>query len=99
MREQDMKETLFIPQNEAVKWCDKKIGYYGDGYGEGKQQAEIALYKEFANISSVTVRIPYVAKTERLYYYCKCIVTGKAMKNLWAELWPASEAAMFPTHI
>lgn len=79
-RSADIKESSFEPQKEALEWCNKIVGDYGIGYGDGKRQAEIALYKEFPEVSAVTVRIPYVTKTERLYYYCRCIVKEIPMK-------------------
>ncbi|WP_288957494.1 polysaccharide pyruvyl transferase family protein [uncultured Desulfovibrio sp.] len=71
----DMKEDLFDPYRIPVEICDTSVGY-----GKGKRQAEAFAYQHFKYIPTVTVRLPYVAKTDRLYYYCKCIVKQLPMK-------------------
>ena len=70
-----MKEDLFDPYRIPVEICDTSVGY-----GKGKRQAEAFAYQHFKYIPTVTVRLPYVAKTDRLYYYCKCIVKQLPMK-------------------
>ena len=72
---QNMKESLFDPYKTKLIWNDINAGYV-----EGKQQAECALVQHYKNLDSVIVRIPYVTKTDRLYYYCKNIIQGNTMK-------------------
>lgn len=65
----DMKEEHFDPYKLTVELCDQRAGYV-----KGKQQAEAVVYQKHSNVPAVTVRIPYVTKTERLYYYCNHVV-------------------------
>lgn len=65
----DLRESDFNPYISKQEWCDVNVGYQ-----KGKQQAEIAVYQMFPNISAVTVRIPYVVPTDRLLYYCNHII-------------------------
>ena len=74
-REANMKESSIKPEIGKFQWCDESVGY-----GLGKLYAEKAVYRYFPDISSVTVRIPYVTKTDRLYYYARCISKGIPMK-------------------
>ncbi|MBO6294020.1 MAG: Coenzyme F420 hydrogenase/dehydrogenase, beta subunit C-terminal domain [Selenomonas sp.] len=71
----DMKEAHFDPYKIQMKLCAPSVGYV-----EGKRQAEAVIYQKYKNISAVTVRIPYVAPTERLYYYCKNMIDGTPMR-------------------
>ena len=71
----DMKEDYFNPYNLSVEICDTSAGYV-----KGKRQAEAIVYQNYKNIPSVTVRIPYVTKTDRLFYYCRNIVNQTSMK-------------------
>lgn len=64
----DMREEYFNPYNIRVELCDTHVGYV-----RGMQQAEAIVYNQYKNIPSVTVRIPYVTKTDRLFYYCRNI--------------------------
>lgn len=70
----DLKETDFNPYTVKQVWCGQDVGYQ-----KGKQQAEAAVYQAFKNVSAVTVRVPYVTKTERLMYYCNSIVQQTPM--------------------
>lgn len=70
----DLKEEDFDSKKMPLEWNEMSAGYI-----KGKQQAECAVLQEYKNISGVVIRIPYVTKTERLYYYCNCIVQGIAM--------------------
>jgi len=70
----NMKETMFDPYTLPVELCDASAEY-----GKGKRQAEAIAYQWYAHVPKVTVRIPYVTKTDRLYYYCKCIAKGIPM--------------------
>lgn len=63
-----LSEKDFIPNSYPYKLVDGNVQY-----GEGKRQAECAAYQNYPNIPTVTVRIPYVTNTERIYFYCKCI--------------------------
>ena len=68
-RSANIKEEAFNPYNLPLELCDTGVGYQ-----KGKRQAEAIVYQKYENIPAVTVRIPYVTKTDRLYYYCKNIV-------------------------
>lgn len=71
----NMKESLFDPYKTKLIWNDVDAGYVA-----GKQQAECAVAQKYKNLNPVIVRIPYVTKTDRLYYYCKNIIQGNTMK-------------------
>lgn len=71
----NIKETKFNPFSTELRWCGSEIGY-----GTGKRQAECAIYQEYKDISSVTVRLPYVAKTDRILFYVRNIINGIPMK-------------------
>ena len=70
----NLKESDFDPIHYSQKWCDVDVSY-----GEGKKQAECAIYQKYPSTKAVTVRIPYVTNTDRLYFYCKNILTGTPM--------------------
>ena len=70
----DMKEEYFNPYKLHVE-----IRSVTAGYIKGKRLAEAIAYQHFKNLSVTTVRIPYVTKTDRLFYYCKNIVNQDAM--------------------
>lgn len=65
----DMHEEHFNPYSFPVELCTQSVGYV-----KGKQSAETIVYKKFPEVSAVTVRIPYVTPTDRIYYYCQHIV-------------------------
>ena len=71
----DLKEEEFNPYKINQEWCDMSAGYQ-----KGKRQAEATIYQIFSEIPAVTVRIPYVTKTDRLFYYCRNIVNQTPMK-------------------
>lgn len=62
----DMKESYFNPYILPFEVCNISAGYV-----KGKRQAECIAYQKYKQIPSITVRIPYVTKTDRLFYYCK----------------------------
>lgn len=70
----NLLEADFDPYKIEQKWCGTNVGYQ-----EGKRQAEAAVYQKFPNIEAITVRVPYVTKTDRLLYYCRNIISGEAM--------------------
>ncbi len=70
----EMKETYFDPYKESVEIKSTSVGYV-----RGKRSAESIAYQKFPEKNIVTVRIPYVAPTDRLYYYCEHIVNNKSM--------------------
>lgn len=70
----DMREEDFNPYAMQAEIRGVSVGYV-----KGKQLAEAIAYQHFKNISVTTVRIPYVTKTDRLFYYCKNIVTQTPM--------------------
>jgi len=65
----DMKEERFDPYRLPLEICDQTVGYV-----KGKRQAEAIVYQNYKHVDAVTIRIPYVTKTDRLYYYCRSIV-------------------------
>lgn len=71
----DMKESYFNPYKELCEIKSTNVGYV-----RGKRQAEAVAYQRFFDKNIITVRIPYVTPTERLYYYCDHIVNKKPMK-------------------
>lgn len=73
-KKKDLKESDFNPLKNPMKWVDTSAGYV-----VGKRQAEDALYQRYGNLHGITVRIPYVTKTDRLYYYCSHIINQKPM--------------------
>ena len=70
-----LTEEDFNPLEYDLKWQDVSDGTYG----EGKRQAEAALCQQYNNIQSVMVRIPYVSKTDRIYFYVKNTIHGIPM--------------------
>lgn len=70
----DQQESDFNPRNAKLKWVNADVGY-----GYGKQQAECAVFQQFDKVPAIAVRIPYVVPTDRLSYYCDCIVNGEPM--------------------
>ena len=60
-RSANIKEEAFNPYNLPLELCDTGVGYQ-----KGKRQAEAIVYQKYENIPAVTVRIPYVTKTDRL---------------------------------
>ena len=70
----DMREEYFNPYNLQVEIRGVSVGYV-----KGKRLAEAVAYQYFKNLPVTTVRIPYVTKTDRLFYYCKSIVKQEAM--------------------
>ena len=71
----NMKEEMFEPHAIPLEMCNMSVDY-----GKGKRQAEAMAYQKYSDIPAVSVRIPYVAKTERLYYYAKNVVMQIPMK-------------------
>ena len=69
-----LREEKFNPYKITQSWNGM-----GAGYVAGKQQAEAAVYQVFSDISAVTVRIPYVTKTDRILFFCKNVVAGIPM--------------------
>lgn len=67
-------EEKFNPFNIEQRWNNPNSGYVA-----GKRQAEAAVFQYYSQIAATAVRIPYVTKTDRLYYYCKNIVKGIPM--------------------
>lgn len=51
----------------------------GEKYSKGKALCEAYAYQKFPKTSVVTVRIPFVVPTDRLYYYCQGIVKQTPM--------------------
>ena len=74
-------EELFNPLNYRFNTDVNNVEYgkYTKYYSEGKRASEAIVYQKYKNIHSVTVRIPYVTKTDRLLYYCKNILNNIPM--------------------
>lgn len=70
----DLKETDYNPMDIQQEWCGMDVGYQ-----KGKRQAEATVFQKYPDISAVTVRVPYVTKTDRLLYYCRNIINDCAM--------------------
>lgn len=68
-------EDAFDASALPLKW-----NFVNANYARGKREAEAAVVQAYPDISHVIVRVPYVSKTERLYYYCSHIVNGIPMK-------------------
>lgn len=64
----DIHENMFNPYIYNSELCNTGVGYI-----EGKRRAEAIVYQKYSQFDSVTVRIPYVTPTDRLFYYCKNI--------------------------
>ena len=75
----DMKESVFDPFKITPEIKRIQPDYASPEYGLGKRLAEAIAYQKHSNVKTVTVRIPYVTKTERLYYYCKNIIKQTPM--------------------
>lgn len=71
----DLREEMFNPCTIISTLCNTSVGYM-----EGKRQAEAIAYQKYSEIPSVTVRIPYVTKTDRLYYYVRNTMKQIPMK-------------------
>lgn len=66
----DIVEKEFECEKYPLIWNEMSAGYI-----EGKRQAECAIMQFYkGKVNPVLIRIPYVTKTERLYFYCDCIV-------------------------
>lgn len=74
-KKEGMQETYFDASSYEMAWS-----FVDDDYARGKRNAEAAVVQGYPGMSHVIVRIPYVSKTGRLYYYCSHIVNGIAMK-------------------
>lgn len=72
----EIVEKDFDVFGEKADLKDIVLDYSSKEYGMGKRLAESYLYQNYKNVSAVTVRIPYVVPTDRLYVYCKNIVNG-----------------------
>ena len=73
----DLAESCFDPLSYSMRWGT------GLEYGEGKRQAESALFQRYGQFNPVAVRFPYVIGeddyTGRLYFYVENIVKGEPM--------------------
>ena len=74
-RSLDMKEEIFDASCGELCWENVT-----DNYAHGKIAAERAVEQAFQDIPYIKVRIPFVTKTERLYFFCKHIVNNIPMK-------------------
>lgn len=71
----DLLESEFNPSIFPMELCDASVNY-----AYGKRQAEAIVTQRFPAVNSIIVRVPFVTKTDRLYYYCKNIVNHIPMK-------------------
>jgi nucleoside-diphosphate-sugar epimerase len=71
----DLAESCFDPLSYSMRWGT------GLDYGEGKRQAESALFQRYGQFNPVAVRFPYVIGeddyTGRLFFYVENIVKGE----------------------
>lgn len=72
----NLTEDKFNAKMLDLKWENPSDG----NYSHGKRNAEAAVCQYFPEQEAVCVRIPYVTKTERLYFFCQHIVNGIPMK-------------------
>ncbi len=72
----DLTENKFDPKTLELQWEYPKDG----NYSHGKRNAEAAVQQYFSQQNSICVRIPYVTKTERLYFFCEHIINSIPMK-------------------
>lgn len=70
---EDMKESDFDIVHKDISWSKAT----GD-YSFNKRISEIAT-KEFSNINTTIVRIPYVYYTDRMDYFCSRIFKGEPL--------------------
>lgn len=86
--EMQQPETDFDPLKYPLRWVNRE----DVDYGEGKRQAECAVFQHFPATAAVAVRFPYVIGprdyTGRLRFYVENAILGKAMciDNLTARL-------------
>lgn len=70
----DMKETEFNPYKYEASLENINLDFKSKLYGKGKRLAEAYAVQRYANsFPIVSVRIPYVAPTDRLLKFCKYI--------------------------
>lgn len=73
----DLAEGCFDPFSNPLRWGT------GLEYGEGKRQAESALFQRYRQFNPAAVRFPYVIGeddyTGRLHFYVENIVKGRPM--------------------
>ena len=99
----DTPEEEFDPFQKELVWCDRT----DFDYGEGKRQAECALFQADPGQNAVAVRFPYVIGpddyTRRLLFYVEHIRKGLPMQvdNLDARLSfiSSEEAGRFLCHL
>lgn len=78
-RKMEMQENMYDGMSIQPKIEDIPLNYSSKEYGKGKRLAEAYLY-QCCKKSAVTVRIPYVSPTNRIYNYCENIVNGIPFK-------------------
>lgn len=76
-RKMNLVEEDFQSERIKHEWRD---AHGWNDYAIGKKQAEATVRQKYSDISSVIVRIPYVTRTDRLYYYCAHIIGKIPMK-------------------
>lgn len=73
----DMKEEHFDPFSNHLRWGSLME------YGEGKRQAETALFQRYTHLKGAAVRFPFVIGeddyTKRLLFYVENTVKGEPM--------------------
>lgn len=74
-KKENIEEEYFDAKNIELEWS-----FVDDNYAKGKRNAEAAVVQGYPDTKYVIVRIPYVSRTERLYYYCSHIINGELMK-------------------
>lgn len=98
-----IRECDFDPLTKPLVWCDRD----DFSYEEIKQQAECALFQQYAHISAAAVRYPYVIGpddyTNRLRFYVEHVVRGIPMHidNLDSRIGfiRAEDAGAFLVHL
>lgn len=73
----NMKEVEFDPFHYRLRWGELME------YGEGKRQAETALFQRYTHFQGTAVRLPFVIGdddyTGRLFFYVENTINGEAM--------------------
>ena len=78
-RKMEMQEEMYDVMSLKPEIEDIPLNYSSKEYGKGKRLAEAYLY-QCCKKSAVTVRIPYVSPTNRIFNYCDNIVKGIPFK-------------------
>lgn len=71
----ELEEGSYNPCLEKARINEPGVPYY-----DGKRQSEALAFQQYARANPVAVRIPYVIPTERILFYCQCVLNGVPIK-------------------